>query len=401
MNSTARITALILVMATVAFGSRAARTVKIKLTGTAYENILMTVGQTGRTEVISTFPYTLEIAKDQLPVRLSFGSENYLYFDIDVPRKPYDTTGHVYLVKVNETAMAMRAGRQAPQIATASPVSEAVMGAAPVGKPVEGIDVNHGVNAAPVTGKRDEESVALIMANEDYEMAAKVDNALNDGLAFREYCLKTLGLPGENVRYAANLTYGKMRKAINDALELANAMGGNANLIIYYAGHGIPDNATKDAFLMPVDADGTDTQVCFSLKSLYNGINSASIKGCVVFLDACFSGAQRDGDMIVAARAARLKPKEARPEGHTVVISATSGDQAAFSHKAEQHGLFTYFLLKKLQESKGNVKLGDLVDYLQKNVELESRRVNNMPQTPTVSVSSSLEKSWRSRKLVR
>ncbi|MBP3589792.1 MAG: caspase family protein, partial [Muribaculaceae bacterium] len=249
-----RLITAILLTALTAFGVQAAKTAKIKLTGSAYENILMTVGQTGRTEVISTFPYTFEIAKDQLPVKLRFQSENYLYFDIDVPRKPFDTTGHVYLVKVNETAMAMRAQQAAP-VAVAQP--QPIMGATALDHPVEGIDVTHGVNAAPVTGRRNDKTIAVIIANEEYEMAAKVDNAVNDGLAFKEYCIKTLGLPGENVKYASNLSFGKMRKTINDAIELANVMNGEASLIVYYAGHGIPDNATKDAFLMPVDADGT------------------------------------------------------------------------------------------------------------------------------------------------
>lgn len=398
MKNMSRLITAILLTALTAFGVQAAKTAKIKLTGSAYENILMTVGQTGRTEVISTFPYTFEIAKDQLPVKLRFQSENYLYFDIDVPRKPFDTTGHVYLVKVNETAMAMRAQQAAP-VAVAQ--QQPLMGATALDHPVEGIDVTHGVNAAPVTGRRNDKTITVIIANEEYEMAAKVDNAVNDGLAFKEYCIKTLGLPGENVKYASNLSFGKMRKTINDAIELANVMNGEASLIVYYAGHGIPDNATKDAFLMPVDADGTDTQVCFSLKDLYARINNANLKQSVVFLDACFSGAQRDGEMIVAARGARLKPKEAKPEGHTIVFSATSGDQAAFSYKAEQHGLFTYFLLKKLQESKGNVKLGELAEYLRENVELESRRVNNMPQTPVVSVSANFEDSWKGKKLAQ
>ena len=99
--------------------------------------------------------------------------------------------------------------------------------------------------------------------------------------------------------------------------------------------------------------------------------------------------------MIVAARGVRLKPKEAAPEGKTIVFSATSGDQAAFSHKEEKHGLFTYYLLKKFQESKGNVSLGELADYLTEKVGFESRRINNSPQTPTVMVAPGLTDKWK------
>ncbi|MDE5839831.1 MAG: caspase family protein, partial [Muribaculaceae bacterium] len=134
-------------------------------------------------------------------------------------------------------------------------------------------------------------------------------------------------------------------------------------------------------------------------KDLYKKIDSKSLKHCVVFLDACFSGAQRDGDMIVAARGVKMKPKESLPQGRTIVFSATSGEQAAFSHKQEKHGLFTYYLLLKLQETKGNLKLGDLADYLSEKVTFESRRINNMPQTPTVTVSNGMEGSWKSIRL--
>ncbi|MDE6377263.1 MAG: hypothetical protein K2K72_00800, partial [Duncaniella sp.] len=45
----------------------AAKTVKIKLTGSAYENIKVSIGQTGRSEVVSSVPYSLEVPKEALP----------------------------------------------------------------------------------------------------------------------------------------------------------------------------------------------------------------------------------------------------------------------------------------------------------------------------------------------
>ena len=376
--------------------SYGAKTVKIRLTGSTYEPIMMTVGQTGRTEVVSSLPYILEIPKDQLPIKLKFQSETYLYYDIDVPRKPFDTTGHVYLVKINETAMNLR-----NNIAPSAPTAGPIMGQSTLDGEVKGIDVTHGVNAAPITGRKNENTVALIIANEEYEMAAGVDNATNDGLAFKEYCLKTLGIPGSNIKYAPNVSYGKMKKAISDALDLAELMNGNGNLIFFYAGHGIPDNKTKDAFLMPVDADGTDTEVCMSLAALYNRVNNANINRCVMFLDACFSGAQRGGEMIVAARGVKLKTNAVTPAGKTIVFSATSDDEAAYSYRDEGHGLFTYYLLSKLQQSKGNVNLGELAEFLREKVSLESRRINNNPQTPRVSVSPALADSWKSIRLTK
>ena len=122
---------------------------------------------------------------------------------------------------------------------------------------------------------------------------------------------------------------------------------------------------------------------------------------CVVFMDACFSGAKRDGDMIVAARGVAIKAKEEKPKSATVVFSATSDEEAAYSYKDENHGLFTYCLLKKLQESKGDVTLGDLADYLSKNVRQKSIVINGKKQTPTISPSDDISQTWQDMKLTR
>ena len=130
-------------------------------------------------------------------------------------------------------------------------------------------------------------------------------------------------------------------------------------------------------------------------------MNKPNINRCVMFLDACFSGAQRGGEMIVAARGVKLKTNAVTPAGKTIVFSATSDDEAAYSYRDESHGLFTYYLLSKLQQSKGNVNLGELAEFLREKVSLESRRINNNPQTPRVSVSPALADSWKSIRLTK
>jgi hypothetical protein len=61
--------------------------------------------------------------------------------------------------------------------------------------------------------------------------------------------------------------------------------------------------------------------------------------------------------------------------------------------------MFTYFLLKKLQESKGDVTLGELGDYLKENVKRSSIRVNNKEQNPQVNPSHQLMAVWQTLKL--
>lgn len=360
--------------------------VKIRLTGTINEDVEMIVGNTGRTEIISMLPFEFQVNKEDLPLRVTFRSEHYQYYTIDIPVKPTDDCGHIYLLKEKEMAGMVNynlGDRQREQVAVT----------------VKGIDTTHGVNAAPFTGAKAENTYALIIANEEYEMATNVDMANNDGLAVREYFTKTLGLVDKQVLFYPNATFGKMNKAVRDIKSIAAAYDGKINLLVYYAGHGIPDNATKDAYLMPVDADGTDVSVCYSLKKLYTEIDEMKLNQAVVFLDACFSGAKRDGDMIVAARGVAIKAKEEKPKGHTFVFCATSDEEAAYSYKEEKHGLFTYFFLKKMQEEKNKVTLGDLAKYITENVSRQSVLINGKKQTPTIVVPDAMDGDWKNLRL--
>jgi len=103
--------------------------------------------------------------------------------------------------------------------------------------------------------------------------------------------------------------------------------------------------------------------------------------------------------MLASARGVALKAKKEDPKGNMVIFSAASGDETAFPYKDKGHGLFTYFLLKKLQESKGNTTLKDLGDYLTEKVKQQSVVVNRKVQTPTVSPSATLSSSWKELKL--
>ena len=251
----------------------------------------------------------------------------------------------------------------------------------------------------PVAKKENPKTFAVIICNENYSMVSTVPMALNDGRSFAEYCKKTLGMPEDNVRLYNDASYGVMLRAMHDISAIASAYQGDINVLFYYAGHGIPNESTKDAFLLPIDADGTHTEGCYSLSRLYAELGGLNAKSVVVFLDACFSGAKRDGGMLASARGVALKAKAEDPRGNMVIFSAASDDETAMPYKEKNHGLFTYFLLKKLQQSKGDVTLSELGDYITKNVRQQSTVVNRKSQTPSVVPSTAMADTWKTLKL--
>lgn len=247
----------------------------------------------------------------------------------------------------------------------------------------------------PDNSQINDNSFALIIANENYQDVATVPNAINDGAIFAEYCKKTLGMPAINVTFIKDATFNNIKREISKLSQIASAYNGSARIVFYYAGHGVPNEATKDAFLLPVDGYGTDTSTGYSLKDLYSILGKMPAEQIVVLLDACFSGSQRGDGMLASARGIAIKAKPNKIEGTVVVLSAAQGDETAYPYQEEGHGLFTYYLLKKLQETNGSVSLGELAEYIRDNVNKRSIVVNGKTQTPNVSPSGILGESWK------
>lgn len=248
----------------------------------------------------------------------------------------------------------------------------------------------------PTTTTINDNTFAVIIANEHYQDIAAVPYANNDGAIFAEYCKKSLGLPATNVHLVKNATLNNMKREINWLKQVSDAYKGTARIIFYYAGHGIPDETTRDAYLLPVDGLGTDITTGLSLQEIYTTLGELKAKSITVFLDACFSGSMRDGNMIASARGVAIKAKSSAPKGNMVVLSAASGDETAYPYKEKHHGLFTYYLLKKLQASNGNTSLGELQSYIADEVAKKSIVVNGKSQTPTVLPSVNVGDSWKS-----
>ena len=153
-----------------------------------------------------------------------------------------------------------------------------------------------------------------------------------------------------------------------------------------------------EGYLLPVDGYGSDVTTALKVSEFYKQLADMKTKGVTVFLDACFSGAQKSGEMLMSARGVAIKVRDEMPMGNLIVISAAQGDQTAYPYTEKQHGLMTYFLLKKLQESKGDVTLGDLSDYITKNVKRISIVEQGKSQVPSVSYDAS-NVNWRKLKL--
>ena len=85
----------------------------------------------------------------------------------------------------------------------------------------------------PVSTTTQDKTFALIIANEDYDQVADVDYALHDGRSFKNYCMKTLGIPESHILYSENATAGKIKSELKKSRDILDAYKGEASLIVY------------------------------------------------------------------------------------------------------------------------------------------------------------------------
>lgn len=248
----------------------------------------------------------------------------------------------------------------------------------------------------PVVEENNEKLFAVVIANEDYEQDQDVPFAVHDGEVFGRYCNQVLGIPEKNIHVITNATLNNIRFEVDWLRNQLEAYRGEAKGIFYYAGHGIPDETSRNAYLLPVDGYADNLESSYSIDALYSYLGSADSDVMMYFIDACFSGTTREGEMMAESRGVAVNTKEGVLQGAAVAFSAAQGNEAAYAYTEKSHGLFTYFLLKKLKETRGDITAGELADYLDEQVTRVSAEDRPKSQHPKVTSTMS---DWRTIKL--
>ena len=231
---------------------------------------------------------------------------------------------------------------------------------------------------------------ALVIGNEDYSMTGanaeiNVPFAVNDAMLFREYCVRTFGVPESQVHIVPNATAGMMHEQLDWLMNMASA-DPEAELIFYYSGHGNNDEATKEPYLLPVDITGKNIHLGISLADLYKRLSQYPVKGAYVFLDACFSGGYKSNAPLIAQKGVRVVPRMGVPQGHTLSFSSSSGDQTSSVFHDKQQGYYTYYLIKAIKDAKGNITMKQLFEKTNADVKQATALIGKM-QEPQYMVS--------------
>ena len=254
----------------------------------------------------------------------------------------------------------------------------------------------------PVSKTSNPNTYVLIMANSRYLNESNIATAEHDGDIMYEYCEKTLGIPQEHITFQQDLTMNQMSEAIlyfSQTMELIP----EGRFLIFYYGHGMTDSATKETYLIPVDGSSERvSRTCFKRSDMINTLSLHPTQGTVIFMESCFSGSTPEGNMLSYSKNSSgvlMEPREELGVGKTVLISASSGAQTANAYEKEQHNLFTYYLLKTLKDTGGEVTLGELFDQASAETKKTSHLELHRSQEPSVFSGPAIGNGWREWKL--
>jgi hypothetical protein len=232
----------------------------------------------------------------------------------------------------------------------------------------------------------------LIIGIEDYAHFPSVDYARKDALILKEYFIKVLGVPEENL--ISLIDSGATKARLEGYLKeyFPSNVSQDSTLYVYFAGHGAPGTKKGEPYLIPYDGDTRFIdQTGYKLVNFYKDLNNLKIQNVYVFLDSCFSGfAARAAEMLVkGARPALIHVKDvSAPPGSIISLSATSSGQISNAYPEKEHGLFTYFLLRALNggadsNDDGWTSVKEMYGYVKGHVTRVARRMS-ADQTPVL-----------------
>lgn len=246
------------------------------------------------------------------------------------------------------------------------------------------VDIEKDIPKSRQSGTND---LAVVFGIENYKNVPGVTFARRDAQWMMKYFEDVLGIPASRIHFKTDSDVSLAEFNVAFGGWLNKRLQKDSNVFIYYAGHGSPDIKENKAYLIPYDGNPNYAAVTgFELNTLYEQLGALGAKSVTVFLDACFSGANREREMLLADARPVFMEVNAALTGNVTVFSASGGKEISSAWPEKKHGLFSYYLMKGMRgDADSNedrkITVGELGDYLKTNVAVTAGMLDR-EQTP-------------------
>jgi hypothetical protein len=202
---------------------------------------------------------------------------------------------------------------------------------------------------------RNPDAIAVVIGVESYRRLPGARYARRDMTLIRRVFAATLGVPDDALHLVTRAddeaTGSELRRLLGEQGWLARRATANSDVLVYFAGHGAADPATRTPYLLPWDADAAYlAETGIALSALLDRLATLPARSVTLYLDACFTGMARDNRPLVpGARAVEVSIEHpALVRRNMAVFAASRGTQVALDAPAARHGLFTLHVARGL-----------------------------------------------------
>jgi hypothetical protein len=240
------------------------------------------------------------------------------------------------------------------------------------------------LNPSDIRKKSDSDSVAIIIGIQNYKRLGKADFANLDAEKFAEYAHRALGIPKSRIKTLtdADADQAALLKTFRNWLPLQITKD-KTNVFVFYSGHGLPSADGKSLFLLPygVDHDLLD-ETAVDQRKIIAAIQAAKPKSVTMFIDSCYSGLSKSGDVLLAgAKPVSMKNTDIGYPPDFTVMTASSPDQISSASTDLQHGIFSFYLMKGMEggadlDKDGKITVGEMHKFLMDNVPRQAMEMN-------------------------
>jgi hypothetical protein len=244
------------------------------------------------------------------------------------------------------------------------------------------------LNPLNVKIQQPRDAVAIIIGIEKYKRVPKAEFANLDAKDFYNYAVRGLGIKPENIKLLLDEEADDIEivKAFENWLPL-QVKKDKTDVYVFYSGHGLPSTDGQSLYFLPYGVDKQYlARTAVGQKEVVTALVASKPKSVTMFIDSCYSGQTRGGDVLLAS----VKPIALKVEANAfpsnfTVITASSNDQVSSSSPELKHGIFSYFLMKGMegdadQNKDGKITVAEIQEYLTDMVGRQAMGMNRKQQ---------------------
>ena len=242
------------------------------------------------------------------------------------------------------------------------------------------------LNPFNFTTRQKKDDIAIIIGVKEYKDIPDTMFSDNDAKNFYDYAKNSLGVPPKNIHIFIN-SEAQLFDLYDLEPWLERNINEKSNIYLFYSGHGMTVDDTT--YFLPHDFRRSQIErSAFNKEDYLDSILQYNPNHLYAFFDACFTGQNRDGELLIASAKNINIAVEDKLKDNLTIFNSSKRDEFSADFEDAKHGLFSYFLMKGLEgradaNNDQEITTNELYSYIEENVSFTASSIG-LSQNPSL-----------------